>query len=213
MAALLRTLYCLSVKFGCLISATHLPGVDNTWADCLSRGWLDKFYAICPCAASFPTAIGNFVLDFSDEMDLQTRSLHCGLALLISRKLDEEGVYGRNLTVPGTHGPTGVCALAKGSDPAGAEFGQVCGPLGGRMVTAHINNPLIPGGGSSGATGQGPVPCLTSSEQLWTLLTAIECNMGKAQQCKRPIMTVLLCQFLTFLPVAPAEVQVAWGQW
>ncbi len=37
-AALLWTLYHLSVKFGCLISAMHLLGVDNTWADCLSRG-------------------------------------------------------------------------------------------------------------------------------------------------------------------------------
>ncbi len=34
-AALLLTLYCLSVKFGCFVSAVHLPGADNTWLDCL----------------------------------------------------------------------------------------------------------------------------------------------------------------------------------
>ncbi len=50
-AAFLCMLYCLSVKFGCLVSATHLLRMDNTWADCLSRGWLEKFYASCPCTA------------------------------------------------------------------------------------------------------------------------------------------------------------------
>ncbi len=90
-AALLQTLYHLSVKFGCLVSAMHLPGVDNTWADCLSRGWLEKFYAICPAAAPFPTVIRNFVLDFSDEADSRTQSSHCDLATSITSRLNEEG--------------------------------------------------------------------------------------------------------------------------
>ncbi len=89
-AALLCTLYCLSVKFGCLVSATHLPGVDNTWADCLSRGWLEKFYTSCPQAALFPTDIGDFALDFSNEADPRSRHPHCDLATLVTRKLKED---------------------------------------------------------------------------------------------------------------------------
>ncbi len=50
----------------------HLSGVDNVWADSLSRGWLQKFYGSCPNAASAPSAIGHFVLDSSDEADLRT---------------------------------------------------------------------------------------------------------------------------------------------
>ncbi len=38
----------------------------------LLRGWLEKFYTICPSAAPFPTTISNFVLDFSDEADSRT---------------------------------------------------------------------------------------------------------------------------------------------
>ncbi len=103
-AALLQTLYHLSVKFGCLISAMHLLGVDNPWTDCLSRGWLEKFYAICPSAAPFPTTIGNFALDFSDEAGSRTRSPHCDLAMNITRRLYKEGVCGRTMALPGADG-------------------------------------------------------------------------------------------------------------
>ncbi len=101
MAALLQTLYHLSVMFGCLISAMHLLGVDKTWADCLLRGWLEKFYAICPSAAPFPTTIGNFTLDFSDVVDSRIRSLHCNLAMGVTHILYEEGVCSRTAAVPG----------------------------------------------------------------------------------------------------------------
>ncbi len=42
-------------------------------------------------------------------------------------------------------------------------------------------------------------------------MTAVECNVGKAQCHKRPITTALLCQFTILLPTAPVEVQLAWG--
>ncbi len=74
------------MKFGCLVSAVHLPGADNTWADCLSRGWLEKFYAICPQAALLPTDIGSFQLDFSDGADLQARRPHCDLAASVAHQ-------------------------------------------------------------------------------------------------------------------------------
>ncbi len=87
-AALLCMPYCLSVKFGCVVSTTHLPGVDNTWADCLSGGWLEKFYASCPQAAPFPTDIGGFywtlVTRQTHDLDIHTATwLH---SLLTSSK-------------------------------------------------------------------------------------------------------------------------------
>ncbi len=49
-------------------------------------------------------------------------------------------------------------------------------------------------------------PKLAMSEQLQTLLAAIEWDGGKPQHCKQPITTTLLCQFITLLSVAPAKV-------
>ncbi len=95
MATLLHTLYYLSVKFGCLVSATHLPGVDNIWVDCLSRGWLEKFNASCPQAAPFPTDIGPFILDFSNEADPRSRWPHHDLAMLAAHKLKEDRPCGQ----------------------------------------------------------------------------------------------------------------------
>ncbi len=77
------------------MSAIHLPGVDNIWADCLSRGWLEKFYASCPQAAPFPTDIGGFTLDFSNEADPRSQRLHCDLATLVTRKLKEDRPCGQ----------------------------------------------------------------------------------------------------------------------
>ncbi len=94
MAALLRTLYCLSVQFGCVVSAVHLPGVDNTWADCLSRGWLEKFYEVCPGTAPFPTAIGSFWLDFDNESDVWVRHPHNDLAEMVTQGLNRERLPG-----------------------------------------------------------------------------------------------------------------------
>ncbi len=66
LAALLHTLYALSVQFGCLISAIHLPGVMNSLADVLSCCWLQWFFELCPCADLVPTSIVKCNLDFSD---------------------------------------------------------------------------------------------------------------------------------------------------
>ncbi len=90
-AALLCTLYCLSVKFRFLISAVHLLGVDNVWRDRLSQGWLEKFYASCLNAAPFPTPIGNFVLGFSDDTDSRTRCPHSNLATAVTHQLNKVG--------------------------------------------------------------------------------------------------------------------------
>ncbi len=159
-AALLQTVYHLSVKFGCQISAMHLPGVDNTWADCLSRGWLEKFYAICACAAPFPTTIGYFVLDLSDEVDLRTRSPHCDLAMSISHRLQEEGVCGRTMAVSEADGPIGISSMAMGLSAAESESRQFCGLPGSRAITVSINNSFMPGSDSPGAAQWGPGPMI-----------------------------------------------------
>ncbi len=136
----------------------HLPGVDNTWADCLSRGWLEKFFAIYPSVAPFPTAVGNFTLDFSDEADPRTRSPHCDLAMSISRRLHEEGLCSRTMAVSEADGPTGIGSMAMGPDTVGAEFGQVYGSPGGREVTASFDDLFISTWDSSGAARQRPGP-------------------------------------------------------
>ncbi len=49
---------------------THVGDGPNILSDCLSRGWLEQFYASCPYHATpLPSDIGHFVLDFSEEMD------------------------------------------------------------------------------------------------------------------------------------------------
>ncbi len=89
-AALLHTLYCLLVKFGCLVSAVHLLGADNTWADCLSEGWLEKFYAICPQAAPLPTNIGSFQSDFRD---LRARCPHRDLSASVAHQFEDDSPH------------------------------------------------------------------------------------------------------------------------
>ncbi len=72
-AALLRTLYRLSAQLDCLISAYHLPGVTNSVADALSRGWLKRFLELSPHASSTPTVINLCDLDFSDTPTAEAR--------------------------------------------------------------------------------------------------------------------------------------------
>ena len=54
---LLRCLHFLCAAFSIRISATHIPGVDNTAADALSRNRLNQFFLSLPKASSQPTVV------------------------------------------------------------------------------------------------------------------------------------------------------------
>lgn len=59
MAHMLRCSIFLEAKFDLTLSAVHVPGVENTLADAISRNNLDVFFDLCPQAhrqaCSFPS--------------------------------------------------------------------------------------------------------------------------------------------------------------
>ena len=52
---LLRFLFFTCAHHNIMLRAKHINGVDNNWADALSRSQVDKFLASCPMAARHPT--------------------------------------------------------------------------------------------------------------------------------------------------------------
>ena len=60
---LIRCLAFITAKFQFLLSASHIPGVENTAADALSRNNLDVFHSIYPQANSAPAPIPAPLLD------------------------------------------------------------------------------------------------------------------------------------------------------
>ena len=60
---LLRCMAFITAKFQFLITASHIPGIENTAADALSRDKVDLFHSICPQADHAPSAIPASLLD------------------------------------------------------------------------------------------------------------------------------------------------------
>jgi len=60
---LLRCLTFITAKFQFLITARHIPGIENTAADALSRDKLDLFRSIYPQADHAPSPISAALLD------------------------------------------------------------------------------------------------------------------------------------------------------
>lgn len=54
---LLRCLHFFSAKYDIRVSASHIPGVENSMADALSRDDLPQFFLLCPQAHSYPTPV------------------------------------------------------------------------------------------------------------------------------------------------------------
>ena len=57
MAHMLRCLFFLEARFGFVVVAAHVPGSLNTWADALSRNYLDVFHPLAPQACSSPIQV------------------------------------------------------------------------------------------------------------------------------------------------------------
>ena len=60
---LLRCMAFITAKFQFLITASHIPGIENTAADALSRDKVNLFHSICPQADHAPSAIPASLLD------------------------------------------------------------------------------------------------------------------------------------------------------
>ena len=60
---LLRCLAFITAKFQFLITASHIPGIENTAADALSRDKPDLFRSIYPQADHAPSPISAALLD------------------------------------------------------------------------------------------------------------------------------------------------------
>ena len=54
---LLRFLFFTCAHYNIMLRAMHIDGVDNHWADALSRFQVDKFLASCPLASHQPTHV------------------------------------------------------------------------------------------------------------------------------------------------------------
>ena len=57
MAHMLRCLFFIEAHFDLTLTATHIPGVENRAADCISRNNLDEFFSLNPQAQLQPTAV------------------------------------------------------------------------------------------------------------------------------------------------------------
>ena len=53
--ALLRSIAYASVMYEIVLRVVHIPGVDNSCADALSRAQLDRFHALVPHAKIIPS--------------------------------------------------------------------------------------------------------------------------------------------------------------
>ena len=57
MMSLLRKLFFVAARFEFTVNVKHIPGLDNSIADCLSRSQLNKFFRLVPAAQKHPTRI------------------------------------------------------------------------------------------------------------------------------------------------------------
>lgn len=55
--SLVRYLFYVCAKHNIMLRAVHIPGVQNSWADALSRLQVDKFLSSCPHASPQPTPV------------------------------------------------------------------------------------------------------------------------------------------------------------
>ncbi len=69
MAALLRILYLLCAKYDCWVGAVHIAGVKNEVADALSRGWLQKFFQLCPGTMATPSPVPPETFSCFSQLD------------------------------------------------------------------------------------------------------------------------------------------------
>jgi len=78
MAALLRILYLLCAQHDCWIGAVHIAGVKNEVADALSRGWIQKFFQLCPGASQNPSPIPPELFTCFSQLDICPTGEDCG---------------------------------------------------------------------------------------------------------------------------------------
>jgi len=73
---LLRCLWFFTTQYNIHITVTHLPGVQNTDADLLSRNKLQQFFILHPTASHLPTPIPLCLAQIVSPRQLDWISLH-----------------------------------------------------------------------------------------------------------------------------------------
>ncbi len=163
LAALLRTLYHLSVQYGCLVSACHLPGVFKSVADALSRGWLRRFFELCPYASSEPTQIRLRDLDFSGSPPGETRCPGEDIGAWLLVTIYPEGLQSQSSALSVDDTSAGFGSMAGGQGDVGSEPTVVLGVPASRVFAGGIDNSVLSVGG---ATRDGPSLVLLDSVGL-----------------------------------------------
>ncbi len=128
LAALLRMLYHLLAQYGCSISTCHLQGVSNSVADALSRGWLHRFFELCPYASSEPTQIRLHDFDFSGLPVRETRCPCEDVGAWLMVTIYFEGPRPQFLATPVNDAPVGF-------GPVTSSQGDSIGLTGGDQST------------------------------------------------------------------------------
>ncbi len=163
LAALLCTLYQLSARYGCLISACHLPGVSNSIADALSRGWLHRFFELYPYASPEPTQISLCDLDFSGSSSGETRCPGKDIGSWLITTIYPEGLRSGSTIVSIDDAPVGPGPLASGQEDIGSESAAVLSVPASRVLTGGFNNPVL---SVRGVARDGPSQVLMDSVGL-----------------------------------------------
>ena len=65
---LIRDLVLSCLKYNILFRASHVPGLQNSRADCISRLQVEKFKELSPEADEFPTAVPTMLLSRTSAM-------------------------------------------------------------------------------------------------------------------------------------------------
>jgi len=147
LAALLRTLYFLCAKAGCLITAEHLGTKENSVADALSRGWLADFFGLRPDADPYPTKITEFSLDFGNPGDCPvgepSRDNYDEFTYAIHAARARSGYVGPDKVARGEpNEKNGIKYRSEGSK--GVHGGTAPGPGAGRQGLRLEAEPFIP---------------------------------------------------------------------
>ena len=78
MAALFRLLYWYCARYDCFVGAAHIPGVENSEADAISRAEFSRFFQLQPYASPYPSPIPTTLMtQFFSELGSSQAGRNC----------------------------------------------------------------------------------------------------------------------------------------
>ncbi|MCP3664903.1 MAG: hypothetical protein GY696_20805, partial [Gammaproteobacteria bacterium] len=129
MAALFRLLHWYSAHFDCFVGAAHIPGIENSEADAISRADFPRFFKLCPHASPSASPVPElFNSIFFSELKTSAAGRDC-LKFDGSRSspLHSETLSACAPTVSGTDAKTGTRGEAPGAGEIQGQFTPICG--------------------------------------------------------------------------------------